>query len=92
MFTKKVRAILGAGRDDVKEVSILNRYARWSSHGDRSWIEFEPDTRHAELNVKSLNLESAKKVTTPSVKKRLEEVLATVPQLDASQTRLVAVW
>ena len=50
-------------------------------------MEYEPDPRHAELIVKSLNLESAKGVTTPSVKKRLEDVLTTAPQLDALQTR-----
>ena len=79
-YTIKVRAILGAGRDDAKEVRILNRYLRWNSDGERSWIEYEPDLRHAELNVKSLNLGSAKGVTTASVKK-------TLSQLDASQTR-----
>ena len=83
----KVRAVLGAGRDDPKEVRILNRYVRWNSDGERSWIEYAPDPRHAELIVKSLNLESAKGVTTPPVKKWLEEVLATSPQLEALQTR-----
>ena len=86
-YTIKVQAILGAGRDDAKEMRILNRYVRWNSDGERSWIEYEPDPRHAELMVKSLNLESAKGVTTPSVKKRLGEVLMTSPQLDAMQTR-----
>ena len=43
--TIKVRAILGAGRDDAKEVRILNRYVRWNSDGERSWIEYEPTTR-----------------------------------------------
>ena len=86
-YTIKVRAILGAGRDDAKEVRILNRYVRWKSDGGRNWIEYEPDPRHAELIVKSLNLESAKGVTTPSVKKKLEDVLTTSPQLDALQTR-----
>ena len=65
----------------------MNRYVRWNSDGERSWIEYEPDPRHAELIVKLLNLERAKGVTTPSVKKRLEEVLMTSPQLDALQTR-----
>ena len=59
----------------------------WNSDGGRNWIEYEPDPRHAELMVKSLNLESSKGVTTPSVKKRLEEVLTTFPQLNALQTR-----
>ena len=66
---------------------ILNRYVRWNSDGGRNWVEYEPDPRHAELIVKSLNLESAKGVTTPSVKKRLEEVLTTFPQLNALQTK-----
>ena len=55
----------------------MNRYARWNSDSGRSWIEYETDPRHAELIVISLNLESAKGVTT-----------ATFPQMDASQTRL----
>ena len=82
-YTKKVRAVLGAGRDDAKEVRILNRYVRWNSDGGRNWIEYEPDPRDAELIVKSLNLESAKGVTNPSVKKKLEDVLTTCPQLNA---------
>ena len=90
--TIKVRAILGAGCDDAKEVRILNRYVRWKSDCGRNWIEYEPDPRHAELIVKSLNLESAKGVTTPSDKKRLEEVLMTSPQLDALQTRKYLAW
>ena len=68
--TIKVRAILGAGCDDAKEVRILNRYVRWKSDGGKNWMEYEPDPRHSELIVKSLNLESAKGVTTPSVKKK----------------------
>ena len=36
----------------------MNRFVRWKSDGKRSWIEYEPDPRHAELIVKSLNLES----------------------------------
>ena len=69
----------------------------WNSDGERCWIEYEPDPRHAELIVKSLNLESAKGVTTPSVKKSQEEVLATFAQLDEGgvfvtrQTRSVVV-
>ena len=36
-YTIKVRAILGAGRDDTKEVRILNRYVRWKSDGGKNW-------------------------------------------------------
>ena len=66
---------------------ILNRYVRWNSDGERSWIEYEPDPRHAELTVKLLIWKVRRGVTTSSVKKRLEEVLMTSPQLDALQTR-----
>ena len=61
-YTIKVRAVVGAGRDDAKEVRNLNRYVHWNSDGERNWIEHEPDRRHAELIVKSLDLESAKGV------------------------------
>ena len=50
-------------------------------------MEYEPHPRHAALIVKSLNLESPKGVPTPSVKKMLENLLTTSPQLDALQTR-----
>ena len=86
-YTIKVRAVLGAECDDAKEVRILNRYVRWNSKGGQNWIEYEPDPRHAELTIKSLKLESAKGVTTPSVKKKLEDVLEISAQLDALQTR-----
>ena len=49
-YTIKVRAVLGADRDDAKEVQIVNRYVRWNSDGERSWVEYEPDPRHAELS------------------------------------------
>ena len=35
-YTIKVRAILGAGRDDAKEVRILNRYVSWKSDGGKN--------------------------------------------------------
>ena len=59
----------------------------WNSDGGRSWIEYEPDPRPAELIDKKLKLENAKGVTTPSVKKKLEDVLVLPTQLYALQTR-----
>ena len=44
-YTIKVRATLGAGRDDAKEVRILNRYVRWNSDGGKNWMECKPDPR-----------------------------------------------
>ena len=48
----------------------MNRYVRWKSDGGKNWMGYEPDTRNAGLIFKSLNLERAKGVTTPSIKKR----------------------
>ena len=73
-YTIKVRAVLGAGRDDAKEVRILNRYVRWNSDGDRSWIEYEPDPRHAELIANLSNLER---------RDRIDDSISTSPQLYA---------
>ena len=53
-------------------------------------VGWSMDPRHAELFVKSLNLEKCEGVTTPSVKKRLEEVLTTSAQLDALRDSIVA--
>ena len=66
-YTIEVRAILGAGRDDAKEVRILNRYVRWNSDGERLWIECEQDPRDSDLIIKSLYLERVKGVTPPFV-------------------------
>ena len=33
-YTMKVRAVLGADRDDAKEARILNRYVLWKSDGE----------------------------------------------------------
>ena len=35
-YTIKVRAVLGAERDDAKEARILNRYVRWNSNVGQS--------------------------------------------------------
>ena len=86
--TIEVGAVLGAGRNDAKEVRIPNRYACWTSDSSRRWMEYEPDPRHAKMIARPVHLENAKGVTTPSVKKRLEGVSATFPQLDAAQTHL----
>ena len=54
-YTIKVRAVLGAGCDDAKEVRILNRYVRWNSDCRKNWIEYEPDPRHAEPHTQLAN-------------------------------------
>ena len=49
----------------------------------RGWIECDPDPRHAELIVKSLNLRTRRVVRLHQSRKGWK-----IPQLDASQTRL----
>ena len=43
-YTISVRAVLGMGRNDDKEVTILNRKVRWEADG----IKYEADERHRE--------------------------------------------
>ena len=68
-----------------EQPSVVTQRETGRIHGGTQGRCYNP--RHAELTVKSLNLDSVKGVTTPSAKKRLEEVLALSPQLDALQTR-----
>ena len=87
LHPKQTKHRVLSGGCNEPSMARVNRYVRWNSDGERNWIEYEPGTRHAELIVKLLNLESAKGVSTPSVNKRHEEVLATSSQLDALQTK-----
>ena len=59
------------GEKEEHEGRILNRVIRWTPEG---W-EYEADQRHAELLIKSLNLQDAKAVETPyeEPKKWLEQ-------------------
>ena len=72
----------------AEETRVLGRQVRWNSGSDWTWVEYEPDTRHAERIFKLLQLESARRMATLIVKKLLEEVTATFQPLDASRTRL----
>ena len=57
--------VLGPGKDDCKQVKILNRIVTWhDAHG----ISYEADPRHVELIIKQLQLTDAKTVTTPGTK------------------------
>ena len=59
---------LGPGKNDDKEVKILNRIARWTEGG----VQYEADPRQAERLVSDLGLEDAKRVGTPGVKQTFE--------------------
>ncbi len=78
-YKVKMLAKIGPDATDAKEGSFLNRVIRYFGpevDGDER-VEIEADSRHAELIVKSLNLQNAKSVETPSVKRSLAEVQAT---------------
>ena len=51
---------------DTREIRVLNRYIRWPQGGDP---EYEADPRHAQLILKSLELEQSKEVNSPIVKR-----------------------
>ena len=59
---------LGPGKNDDKEVKILNRIARWTDEG----VQYEADPRQAERLVSDLGLDDAKRVGTPGVKQTFE--------------------
>jgi len=62
ILLKKV-GVLGGGRDDLRELRVLNRVLRWESWG----IAYEADPRHAELLVQALG-DRAQPRTSPGIK------------------------
>eukprot|EP00972_Heterocapsa_arctica_P080788 11904190-Heterocapsa_arctica.AAC.1 len=65
-FEAKVRARLGSGDKDVREIRILNRIARCTANG----FEWESDPRHAELILQQLGLTTASSLSSPGTKER----------------------
>ena len=63
-YDVKVRGKLGPDNDDDKQIAILNRCVEWTKHG----IQYEADTRHAEIIIEELDLKNAKPVGTPGNK------------------------
>ena len=55
---------LGPGKDQQKEVRVLNRVLRWTQKG----IEYEADPRHAEIILQQMNMNDCKPVVTPGTK------------------------
>ena len=55
-----------------KEIKVLNRTITWRESG----IEYEADSRHADLVIRELGLESAKAVTTPGTSETSAEETA----------------
>eukprot|EP00971_Amphidinium_carterae_P090940 1799976-Amphidinium_carterae.1 len=85
----KNRGVMGPRTDDTKELCILNRCLRWVDGPQGPRLEYEADPRHVELVHKQLCLEGrgAKGVTTPGVRRKLEEMEGAQP-LSVSQASL----
>ena len=75
--------VIGAGEDHVKEARILNRIVRATQAG---W-EYEPDSRHAEILIKELNLVGAKGVSSPTEEEKMHELEANEEVMDAKDHR-----
>ena len=65
-FEIKIRGIMGSGKDDVKEMRILNRIVRRTHEG----FFWEADPRHAELLIRELELDKCQVVKTPGTRDR----------------------
>ena len=65
--------VLGPGRNQQREVRILNTVVKWSKHG----IYYEADQRHSKIVVREMGLENAK--TVPTAGAREEQKAASVP-------------
>ena len=67
----KRRGLLGWGSGDDKRVTLLNRIIELHEHfgGRARTLTYEPDPRHVEIILRSLNLDAkAKSVVTPAVR------------------------
>ena len=60
---------LGMGKDDLKEMRVLNRIVRITEDA----LLYEADPRHAEMLIQSFQLEGSKAVVTPGVKVNVDE-------------------
>ena len=52
---------LGPDAGQSTEIRVLNRVLRWTEAG----VEYEPDQRHAEIIMKSMEVQNSKPLTTP---------------------------
>ena len=71
----KRRGLLGWGNGDDKRVTLLNRIIELHNYfgGRAKTLTYEPDPRHVEIILRSLNLDTkAKSVVTPAVRAKPE--------------------
>ena len=78
---------LGPGKNDDKEVKILNRIARWTDEG----VQYEADPRQAERLVSDLGLDDAMRVGTPGVKQTFEMASRDRPLAEEKHTAFRAI-
>ena len=67
-FECKLKGRLGTGKDDLKQMRVLNRIVRITDDA----LLYEADPRHAEMLIKSFQLEDSKAVVTPGVKVNID--------------------
>ena len=79
-YELKVRAMLGDGASDDKEVTLLNRKLSWSEVG----LKYEADEKHVKEILKYFNLgEGSKGLDAPSIRESAEEANEESEPLDA---------
>ena len=67
---------LGPGKDDAKEILVLNRAIRWTETG----LEYEADPRQAERLLEGLGLdEKCNKTATPGLRALVEQLVEDKP-------------
>ena len=64
-FEVKFKARIGPGKNDDKQVRLLDRIIQWIGGVG---VQYEADQRHAEIVIGAAGLQSAKSVSTPGVK------------------------
>ncbi len=81
--------VLGDGKDESREETVLNRVVRRTSEG---W-EYEADSRHAEIIVKAMNMENANPVVTPGEEEKewkVQEEAVELPKEQITEYRALA--
>ena len=79
-FECKLKGRLGFDPGDLKEMRVLNRILRVTSDA----LLYEADPRHAEMMIKSFNLEGAKSVVTPGTKQLTDDDDENAVDVDAA--------
>jgi hypothetical protein len=80
VYELKVRAVLGDGVSDDKEITILNRKLSWGEDG----LKYEADEKHVEEILKYFNLsKESRGLDAPSIRESATEATEDSKPLDA---------